>query len=146
MIKAIFLDVDGTLISFKTHRVPASALDALREAHARGVQLFIATGRAAADLADLEAIPYDGVAALNGGDCLMRDGRVVAEFAAHFGFAIGETMAFGDGGNDVAMLRAAGAGVAMGNACDEALAAADYVTASVDDDGIRRALEHFGVI
>ena len=27
-----------------------------------------------------------------------------------------------------------------------ALAAADYVTASVDDDGIRRALEHFGVI
>ena len=44
MIKAIFLDVDGTLISFKTHRVPASALDALREAHARGVQLFIATG------------------------------------------------------------------------------------------------------
>ena len=29
---------------------------------------------------------------------------------------------------------------------DEALAAADYVTASVDDDGIRRALEHFGVI
>ena len=72
MTKAIFLDVDGTLISFKTHRVPASALEALREAHARGVQLFIATGRAAADLADLEAIPYDGVAALNGADCLMR--------------------------------------------------------------------------
>ena len=48
MIKAIFLDVDGTLISFKTHRVPASALDALREAHVRGVQLFIVTGRAAA--------------------------------------------------------------------------------------------------
>jgi hydroxymethylpyrimidine pyrophosphatase-like HAD family hydrolase len=75
MTKAIFLDVDGTLISFKTHRVPASALEALRGAHARGVQLFIATGRAAADLADLEAIPYDGVVALNGADCLMRDGR-----------------------------------------------------------------------
>ena len=44
------------------------------------------------------------------------------------------------------MLRAAGVGVAMGNACDEALNAADYVTASVDDDGIRKALEHFGVI
>ncbi len=70
----------------------------------------------------------------------------MAEFAAHFGFAHDETMAFGDGGNDVAMLRAAGVGVAMGNACDEALAAADYMTASVDDDGIRRALEHFGVI
>ena len=78
MTKAIFLDVDGTLISFKTHRVPASALEALREAHARGVQLFIATGRAAADLADLEAIPYDGVAALNRAVFLMRNGRVVA--------------------------------------------------------------------
>ena len=44
MIKAIFLDVDGTLISFKTHKVPVSALEALRRAHARGVRLFIATG------------------------------------------------------------------------------------------------------
>ena len=55
-------------------------------------------------------------------------------------------MAFGDGGNDAAMLRAAGVVVAMGNSCDEALNAADYVTASVDDDGIRKALEYFGVI
>ena len=39
-----------------------------------------------------------------------------------------------------------GVGVAMGNACGEALNAADYVTASVDDDGIRKALEKFGVI
>ena len=68
------------------------------------------------------------------------------EFMRSYGFSAAEVAAFGDGGNDVAMLRAAGAGVAMGNACDEALAAADYVTASVDDDGIRRALEHFGVI
>ena len=34
----------------------------------------------------------------------------------------------------------------MGNACDEARQAADYVTASVDDDGVRKALVHFGVI
>ena len=57
-----------------------------------------------------------------------------------------DVIACGDGLNDLAMIRYAGLGVAMGNACDEALAAADYVTASVDDDGIRRALEHFGVI
>ena len=61
MIKALFLDVDGTLISFKTHEVPASTLEALRRAHARGVRLFIATGRAAGDLEQLEEIPYDGV-------------------------------------------------------------------------------------
>ena len=78
MIKAIFLDVDGTLISFKTHKVPVSALEALRRAHARGVRLFIATGRAAADLELLGEIPYDGVVALNGADCLMRDGTLVA--------------------------------------------------------------------
>lgn len=258
MIRALFLDVDGTLISFRTHEVPASTLDALDRAHRRGVRLFIATGRAVGDLGPLEAIPYDGVVGLNGADCRMRDGRVVSnhpippadferalalsaeldfpmgleldtgifvnqvtpvvrelaelvahpvpevtdlrdlfaretccqmcfyldpelerqvmaslpalsasrwcpifvdvnvrgidkatgmtEVAGHFGLTPSETMAFGDGGNDAAMLRAAGIGVAMGNACDEALAAADYTTTSVDDDGILRALEHFGVI
>ena len=66
MIRAVFLDVDGTLISFKTHEIPASARDALVRAHARGIRLFIATGRAANDLAPLEGIPYDGVVSLNG--------------------------------------------------------------------------------
>ena len=47
MIKAVFLDVDGTLVSFRTHEVPRSAVGALRAAHARGVRLFIATGRTA---------------------------------------------------------------------------------------------------
>ena len=55
-------------------------------------------------------------------------------------------MAFGDGGNDESILRRAGIGVAMGNAGDEARAAADYITTSVDDDGVKNALEHFGVI
>ena len=55
-------------------------------------------------------------------------------------------MAVGDGGNVVPMLPAAGAGVALGNACGEAVSAAVFVTASGDDDGIRKALEHFGVI
>ena len=66
MIKAVFLDVDGTLVSFRTHEVPRSAVGALRAAHARGVRLFIATGRTAGDLEPLAGIPYDGVAALNG--------------------------------------------------------------------------------
>ena len=55
-------------------------------------------------------------------------------------------MAFGDGGNDISMLRHAAIGVAMGNASDEVKAAANYVTASVDDDGIKKALEHFNII
>jgi hydroxymethylpyrimidine pyrophosphatase-like HAD family hydrolase len=55
-------------------------------------------------------------------------------------------MAFGDGGNDVPMVRDAGVGVAMGNACEELKAVADYVTLSVDDDGIEAALQHDGLI
>jgi len=52
-----------------------------------------------------------------------------------------EVMAFGDAANDIPMLRAAGMGVAMGNAADAVKAAADYVTASNNDDGIAAALE-----
>lgn len=47
-----------------------------------------------------------------------------------------ETLAFGDGLNDISMLRAAGVGVAMGNAVDAVKAAADRVTASCDDGGV----------
>ena len=64
----------------------------------------------------------------------------------HFGWTKDNAIAFGDGGNDVDMLRFAGIGVAMGNATDEPKAAADYVTDSVDDAGIANALKHFGVI
>ena len=55
-------------------------------------------------------------------------------------------MAFGDGENDMEMLRYVGIGVAMGNASDAVKAAADYVTDTVDDDGIEKALRHFGLI
>lgn len=55
-------------------------------------------------------------------------------------------MAFGDGGNDKSMLMAAGIGVAMGNAVDDVKAHANYVTTSVDEDGIKNALLNFGVI
>ena len=56
-IRALFFDVDGTLVSFRTHRVPGSARAALEEAHRRGVRIFIATGRAVGDLAVLKEFP-----------------------------------------------------------------------------------------
>ena len=56
------------------------------------------------------------------------------------------TMAFGDGGNDTSMIRAAGIGVAMGNAIEGLKKEADYVTTSVDDDGILNALRAFAII
>lgn len=257
MVKAIFFDIDGTLVSFQTHRLPEStvwALDRLRE---KGVRLFIASGRQKRFINNLGTQEFDGYVTLNGGYCLagadkpiykhrippediaaliryqeevepfpcalveeeetylnyanetteaigrmlnfdppvrpLSENRrkdvfqLIAYFGegeerrimsvlphceatrwnplfadvipagsskavgidkmlAYFGIPLADTMAFGDGGNDVSMLRHVGIGVAMGNAGDEARRAADYVTTSVDEDGILNALRHFGVI
>jgi len=259
-IKALFFDIDGTLVSFRTHRVPDSAMQALREARSRGVKIFISTGRPL-QIMDVvsDVMPLtDGCVTCNGAYCFVgrhtvsltvierrqaeaivaecqRLGRacflagtehsafigyddvahsVFAEqlavghiageapaetvmdepilqitpffsqseeqaimpqmegcmalrwhpafvdvvpagvdkahgvelVARHIGIDIGQTMAFGDGGNDISMLQKAGVGVAMGNSLPEVKAAADHVTSSVDDDGIANALRHYGVI
>ena len=70
----------------------------------------------------------------------------IDEIIKYFNIRLEETMAFGDGGNDISMLKHAGIGVAMGQAKEEVKAAADYVTTSVDEDGISQAMEHFGII
>ena len=44
-IQAVFFDVDGTLISFNTHKIPDSTRRALHEMRRRGVKVFIASGR-----------------------------------------------------------------------------------------------------
>lgn len=64
----------------------------------------------------------------------------------YFNFNKDEAMAFGDGGNDISMLKYVGTGVAMGNAKDNVKAIADYITDSVQDDGIVSALKHFEII
>lgn len=57
-----------------------------------------------------------------------------------------DCIAFGDGPNDHDMLAFAGIGVAMGNAADELKAIADYVTGSVDDDGLAKAMQALELI
>lgn len=49
----------------------------------------------------------------------------------------------GDGYNDISMIEYAGLGVAMANAQDAVRAAADYVTASNDEDGIVQVIQTF---
>lgn len=66
--------------------------------------------------------------------------------AAHFGITRDEVMVFGDGDNDQRMLRWARLGVAMGNGSPAAKAAASYITAPVGENGIRKALRHFGIL
>ncbi len=45
MIKAIFFDVDGTLLSFKTHEMPESTRKSLLKLKENGIKIFISTGR-----------------------------------------------------------------------------------------------------
>lgn len=258
MTKAVFFDIDGTLISFKTHRMPESTRHALHLLRRDGILLFAATGRSPADTAFLrEYFDFDGVVAFNGQYCFDKDGVIyqkplpenalteaiphmeendiaccfetaernvfnrvdervrrlldlvgmsdvepvcgnvselneavyqltayvtedeeaglmrclpgckalrwyptfinvtgsdggkpvgIAKTAQRYGFSGDDVMVFGDGGNDIDMLRSAGIGIAMGNASDEVKAAAQYVTDDVDEDGIYNALRHFGLI
>lgn len=256
-IKAIFFDIDGTLVSFKSHTVPESARRAIARLREQGVKVFIATGRLMKHVAIVNDIEVDGYITVNGGYCITSAGEVIFESAFpratvervidlseqygfdlnvmthedmyvssmgervqkiasminimptvadvraiaatqpvvqmcpyisreleqeimpllpdcvgsrwietfmdlnvrgvdkslgiqqvmnYYGLTMAEAMAFGDGGNDLPMVRDAAVGVAMGNACDELKAVADYITSSVDEDGVSRALEHFGLI
>lgn len=258
MLKAAFFDIDGTLISFRTHKMPETTLQALQTLRRQGVKLFIATGRAPKSTDFLkEYFDFDGTVSFNGQYCFDHNGVIyqnplpagairnavpymaqnniaccfetleknvfnlvdqrvldllalvgmahvvpecadvsdlnadiyqltayvsaaqesglmrlmpgckavrwyptfvniivenggkpvgIAKVCEKYGLSIDEIMAFGDGGNDVDMLRFAGTGVAMGNAADNVKQAADYVTADIDDDGIFKALKHFDVI
>ena len=255
-IKAIFFDVDGTLLSHKLDDVPESTRRAIMQLRARGVKTLVATGRHMTEfsLLPVNDIPFDGYLTLNGNllldanrrayagtpidrgemevlahifqakripfvligengryinyvndtvvrtqeetkgtvpelgsyggekvyqilafvpehqkkllddlldecaitswndtgiDIISREGGKTAGIQKYLddqGIDRSETMAFGDGENDMDMLRFAGIGVAMGNASDAVKAAADYVTDTVDNDGIEKALRHFGLI
>lgn len=89
------------------------------------------------DLAVTSSIPMN--IELNSRDATK--GAALERLAALLGIPRAETVAFGDDLNDVTMLRAAGIGVAMGNAGPEARAAADRITASCDENGVAKALE-----
>ena len=256
-IKAVFFDIDGTLVSFTTHAVPESARRAIEKLRERGIKVFIATGRLLRHTEVVSDIEVDGYITVNGSYCLTSSGEVIFEQAfpkdvverifalekeygfraavmthenifvdslsgrpsevadmvditpveadldeivatqsvlqmcpyiskeleqnimpllpecvssrwidmfmdlnlkgidksvaarrvmEYYGYTLDEAMAFGDGGNDVPIVRDVGVGVAMGNACEELKSVADYVTESVDEDGIEKALQHFGLI
>ncbi len=259
-VKALFFDIDGTLVSMVTHIIPPSTIEALEEVHRRGIRIFISTGRPVSLINNLGPIEHliDGYITTNGARCLVgdktlalrpidiKDVRTVLDYALEadfsslvitqdkavlfnhkpyveeifdtvlnikdiksdipieplveagilqftpfineeqeavlqsrlsnanitrwyplfvdvisanankakgmmdiaqeFGLAAEECMAFGDGGNDIEILREAGIGIAMGNARDRVKAAADFVTTDCDADGVYNALKHFGII
>ena len=262
MIKALFFDIDGTLVPYGSGHIPEEVSEAIAELRKKGIKVFISTGRHIEWVNNLGDTEFDGFVTVNGGMCLDADRKsylhkitidksdmarlesfshrcdiplvvvpaqggifitrytpevelVAAELhlppvalkpvshaidkdvvqlmafgsendrresglfeetllhceptswnpyfcdivpvgsdkskgleamARHFGFDMSETMAFGDGSNDIGMLQAAGIGVAMGNADQKVKEAADYITTKDSDRGIINALTHFGLL
>lgn len=64
----------------------------------------------------------------------------------YLGIDISDTYAFGDSANDIEMFEAVGHGICMGNGTEAARKAAEYVTADIHEDGLYKALEHYGLI
>ena len=251
-IRAIFLDIDGTLVSFNTHKVPQSTLAAVHRLHQQGVKIIIATGRPLPFVDNLGELEYDGIMTVNGASCRTKAGEVIQHnpvdkediisllhyqerypfpvifasdtetfitslsdstrevlsmlnikcpqvapinhaldmdvmqlvaffsvkdepyimqqvmphsdahrwhpafadvigkgnskahgvdtFIRHFHISLDDTMAFGDGGNDICMLQHVKYGFVMGNAREEIRQQAPYQTSSVDEDGVAKIL------
>lgn len=248
-IKAAFFDIDGTLLSFTTHRVSDGTIRAFDMLHRNGVRTFISSGRPMVLIPSMP-VSFEGHITMNGGLvfvnkeillsnpipvgdlnawldfakqlglCTMvftADGMMLAQpnevgmklrdqleftmppvvdidemrnheafqvialmpaeldaevasllphcrlprwhpaftdivadgnskargmevLCRHFGILQEETLAFGDGANDIEMLQWAGIGVAMGNAEQCVKDHADLVTADVDHEGIEQAV------
>ena len=264
MIKAVFFDIDGTLVSFNTHKISDLSKKAINELRKKGIKVFIASGRALFQINILHELEFDGYITVNGCNCFIYEDSKLKEiyrvsldkndlfafadyikndkfhcriitndnvyinytnkdinmtyallkikvpkvvdvkdciskyyknilqlniyvdenkekylienvlknskssrwnksFAdvnskyggkevgidkiiEYYGIKLEETIAFGDGGNDIGMIKHAGIGVAMGNANKEVKEIADYITDDVDNDGVYKALKHFNLI
>lgn len=261
-IKALFFDIDGTLVPFGAQEPSAEVIEVLASVRRKGIKVFIATGRHISWIDNLGALETDGFVTANGSLCLEADKKTVIykhcipsddmdrmiDFAAvsdmpivaipddggiiinkedenvarikemlnmpyvrtapldtirgkeivqlmafgseqarvhsglfdkvllgceatswnpyfcdiipkgsdksvgidrmleRHGLLLCQTMAFGDGGNDMGMLRHANIGIAMGNAEEQVKSIADYVTTAVEDHGVVNALRHFGLL
>ena len=73
-------------------------------------------------------------------------GRAIQHILSYFQLDPSEALAFGDGHNDIEMLKAVGTGVAMGNAAEPLKEIADDICAPVSQDGIYHYLVEQGLI
>ena len=76
----------------------------------------------------------------------MHKGVGIETAIRYYGADMADTIGIGDGENDMGMLRACAVGSAMGNATPILKEIADYETSAVDEDGIKNAFMHYGLI
>ncbi len=69
--------------------------------------------------------------------------RAIERLMEQWDITADEVMAVGDQENDLSMIKGAGVGVAMGSAPDHVKAQAHYVTETVDEDGVVKAIHKF---
>ena len=77
MITAVFFDIDGTLISFNTHQIPASTKKSIERIRKNDIKVFIATGRHFSCITNLDNTEFDGYVTMNGCYCLTDPGNVI---------------------------------------------------------------------
>lgn len=70
----------------------------------------------------------------------------ILKIAEELNVDVNDLYAFGDGDNDLEMLKGCGTGIAMANATAACKAAADYITDDQHNDGIYNAMKKLGLI
>lgn len=79
-IKAVFFDIDGTILDHKTGRVPAGTRQAMKKLKENGIGIAACSGRHLSEIRQLDVndIVFDDYALLNGQVCLGRDRKLFA--------------------------------------------------------------------
>lgn len=72
-IKAIFFDIDGTLVPFGSHSIPEEVVNSIRAARQKGIKVFVSTGRHISWIDNLGHSEFDGYVTANGAMCLLND-------------------------------------------------------------------------
>jgi 3-deoxy-D-manno-octulosonate 8-phosphate phosphatase (KDO 8-P phosphatase) len=146
-IELLLLDVDGVLTDGSV--IYADDGTELKRFHVRdgsGLKLWRLAGKRAAIVSGRKSVAVDRRAAELGVAPVIqgRDDKfaALAEVLAETGLRAGQVCAVGDDLPDVPLLRTCGLAVAVADACAEARAAADYVTATPGGRGaVREAVE-----
>ncbi len=82
MIKAVFFDIDGTLVSFKTHKISESSNKTIKYLKEKGIKIFIASGRTLFQIDNLDDLEFDGYITMNECSCFINDNGNIEEISS----------------------------------------------------------------